>query len=142
MTKVTISRRAVAASLALAPIPALAAAANDPVFVKIAALQDAHAAHHRCIGATDRVQVEHGHASPEYAAADALQDVAADAELDAFRDFLATAPTSKPGALAYLAMLLSPAGWGEADGAIHIAPDSDDVEAVIASLRGYIEGAP
>jgi hypothetical protein len=97
-----ISRRALAAGLALAPVaglPALAGAVSvdDPVFAALAERERLEAIHIAAIGKTDALETE---------AAEAEQDAACSAVCDYERDILlTTVPTTKAGALALLRFL-------------------------------------
>jgi hypothetical protein len=97
-----ISRRALAAGLALAPVaglPALAGAvsADDPVFAVLAERDRLEAIHLAAITRADELQTE---------TAEAEQGAACSAVCDYERDvLLTTVPTTKAGALALLRFL-------------------------------------
>lgn len=145
-----ISRRNILAGAAAlsfgatgAQAAALVPAAVDPVFAAIAAFRAKRAAFNAVLyqlaAYEDRCE-SHGLSiatpTPELKDLEARWTAASDTDADAWWDFINTAPTTREGLFAFLAMLTDRDGYGGGS-----VPDLDDLTAICASVRAYAEGA-
>lgn len=141
----TLSRRNVLAGAAALSIGAAGvtgaapAASGDPVFPAIAAfhakraafnavLKDQYAYEARCT----KLGRSFCAPTPEMKAIEARVDAASDADGDAWWELINTAPTTREGLFAYLAMLTDRDGYG---GGAH--PELEELEAICAAVRYY-----
>jgi len=143
----TLSRRgallgAAALSLGATAAVASAAPASDPVFAAIAEFRARRAAFNAALveeSEYEDVCEARGEGdpagTPEGRAIEARRDAASDADADAWWDLLNTAPTTREGLCAYLAMLTDKDGYGGGP-----FPTLEEIEALSASIRAFVMG--
>jgi hypothetical protein len=115
---------------------------SDPVFAAIAEFRAKRAAFDAVLKLQSDYEerctargVSYCEPSPEGDAIEAMFDAASEADGEAWRNLLTTAPTTREGACAYLAILPSWDGYG--GGA---APRVEEMEAICTALRSYVLG--
>jgi hypothetical protein len=127
----------------VAILPKAKAASVDPVFAAIQAFRDKRAAWNAALNWQAREEAAceaRGvsyvtNPSPEMVACLAHVSTVEEADAGAWWAFLNTAPTTREGAMAFLAMLTDRDGYGGG-----ITPDADELEAICASLGAFIAG--
>ncbi|MFG1359970.1 hypothetical protein [Xanthobacter pseudotagetidis] len=124
----TLSAGITASAVALASVP-------DPVFAAIETFRQKRGAFNEALRHRDWAEEKFPDDYPQMEAAEAARDVASAADADAWWSLINTAPTTREGALAFLAMLTDWDGYG---GGPH--PEFDELEAICASLGAFISG--
>ncbi|GLI24566.1 hypothetical protein GGQ86_004253 [Xanthobacter flavus] len=131
-----------ALAVPVAVLPKAEARTLDPVFAAIAEFRAKRAAFNAVLKLQSDYEeectargVSFCEPSPESDAIEVMFDEASDADAEAWHNLLTTAPATREGACAYLAILPSWDGYG--GGA---APRVEEMEAICTALRIYILG--